>query len=70
MLKFSPPGSKRVRGLQRAQVRTILRLTKAQLHFNDKQAARIPPITYLSQLNLASFNAMATACQALLDQVN
>jgi hypothetical protein len=69
-LKFSPPGSKRVRGIQRAQVQVIKRLLKAQLAFAFKTLARRPPVIYLNDLNFASFNAAVTACQSLLDQVN
>lgn len=70
MLKFAPPGTKRVRGVQRAQCKTIQRLAKSQLKFNTKEAARNPPIVYLNPLNLASMQAIVTTCQALLDIKN
>jgi hypothetical protein len=69
-LKFAPPGSLRVRGVQRAQLQTIRRLARAQLKFNLKEAARVPPVIYLNDLNLAAVTAMVTAATALLTQQN
>ncbi len=69
-LKFSPPGSKRVRGVQRAQAQVIKKLAKAQLNFHVKESARVPPVVYLNALNFAAMNAVVTACQSLLDQKN
>lgn len=70
MLKFAPPGSFRVRGVQRAQLRLMLKHATSQLAFNTKEAARNPPITYLNPLNLASMQAIVTACNALLTLKN
>jgi hypothetical protein len=68
---YSPPGSRRVRGVQRAQAQTIKRLCGALLRYNTKVAARVPAQpAFLNGLNLASTNAMVAACTALLDQVN
>lgn len=70
MLFFGKPGTLRVRGVQRAQLRTIKRLIDAQIRFNTKEAARVPPVAYLTGLQLTAFQNMSLAAGQLLAQVN
>jgi len=64
------PGTVRIRGVTRAQCKQVNARMASFLAYNTKLAAQVPPITFLSPLNLASVQACQTAMQNLLDQKN
>jgi hypothetical protein len=69
-LHFGKVGTRRVTGIQRAQLQKLDDLCISQLSFNGKEAARVPPLVYLTGPQQNAFQAASAAAQALLAQKN
>lgn len=64
------PGSIRIRGVLRSQCKQVKARMVSMLAYNTKLAAKVPPVTFLSELNLASVTACRDAMANLLAQRN
>lgn len=64
------PGTRRVIGLQRAQLAKIRALCNAIFNYNAKLAARTPPVVFLTQQQATNFSTTSSDCVNLLNQKN
>lgn len=64
------PGSVRIRGTLRAQCKQVKTRMISMIALDTKLKAKVPPITFLSPLNLASVEACRDAMSNLLAQKN
>lgn len=63
-------GTRRVIGIQRAQLVKIERLCASIVRYNAELALRVPPIVFVDSSDVTALLAMQVLCQKYLDQVN
>jgi len=64
------PGTKRIRGVLRAQCKQVKTRCARLLTVQAQYAAKVPPVTFMSELSEASVLACRDAMTVLLNAVN
>lgn len=64
------PGTRRVRGLQRAQLRRVAALCQALTLYNSQLALKTPPVVFMNNQQAVNLSQALVSAQELIAQLN